>query len=261
MPPRLLVLDYKPPGAKRTFALVGKGVVYDTGGLSLKATAGMSSMKGDMGGGAAVVGAFHALASTGFGQRVVAAVPLAENAIGPNSYRNDDIIVMHSKKTVEINNTDAEGAPAPGRRRELPGADLPSGPPHSMPRLSPAPSSSRVACATHRSSPTAPGVESLALDVGRSCGDLTHALLFAPEFYMSELESKVADMRNSVANRMNAQSSCAAQFVYAQIQDLDLPWLHIDLAGPAWRDGRGTGYGVALISQILRRTRPGDWRE
>jgi probable aminopeptidase NPEPL1 len=64
-------------------------------------------------------------------------------------------------------------------------------------------------------------------------------------------------MRNSVKDRSNAQSSCAAQFVYAQIDDLDVPWLHVDLAGPAWREDRGTGFGVALLARIVADLMPG----
>ena len=85
---------------------------------------------------------------------------------------------------------------------------------------------------------------------GRATGDLVHPLPFAPEFYQAEFGSRVADMKNSVANRSNAQSSCAAQFIYAQIDDVDTPWLHVDLAGPAFRDGRGTGFGVALLTDM-----------
>ena len=255
--PRLLVLDYRPKNAKHCYALVGKGVVYDTGGLSLKIGGNMCEMKSDMGGGAAVVGAFRTLAATGFKQRLICAVPLAENAIGPDSYRNDDIITMHSKKTVEINNTDAEGRLLLGDAvsyvsramkaelvvdaATLTGAQLIS-------------SGLRHASLVSNRE----GLESRAISVGRSSGDLTHALLFAPEFFQEEFASKVADMRNSVANRMNAQSSCAAQFIYAQIDDVDPAWLHIDLAGPAFRSKRGTGYGVALISQLLRELKPAD---
>ena len=59
-------------------------------------------------------------------------------------------------------------------------------------------------------------------------------------------------MRNSVNDRTDAQSSCAAQFVYSHIADLDIPWLHVDLAGPAYRKDRATGYGVALVAELLR---------
>ena len=109
VPPRLLIIEYRPPRAKRRFALVGKGVVYDTGGLSLKPPHAMAGMKCDMGGAAAAAGAALALAEGKAKEAFVCALPLAENAIGPDAYRPDDILTMHSGKTVEINNTDAEG--------------------------------------------------------------------------------------------------------------------------------------------------------
>jgi probable aminopeptidase NPEPL1 len=96
------------------------------------------------------------------------------------------------------------------------------------------------------------GLEGLAVRAGRATGDLVHPLLFAPEYYQAEFKSEMADMTNSVKNRNNAQSSCAAQFVYSHIQDLDVPWLHIDLAGPAHVDNRGTGFGAALVAEVVR---------
>ena len=88
---------------------------------------------------------------------------------------------------------------------------------------------------------------------GRAVGDLNHPLLFAPEFFRAEFASKVADMKNSVKDRMNAPSSAAGQFIYNHIEDLDRPWLHLDIAGPAFRGERGQGHGVALMVEIVRR--------
>ena len=89
------------------------------------------------------------------------------------------------------------------------------------------------------------------LAAGRRSGDLCHPLVFCPEFFKHEFHSVVADMRNSVASRMNAQSSCAAQFVYWHLEDTKACWCHIDLAGPAFPKDRGTGFGVALISSAI----------
>ena len=257
VPPRLLIFDYNPTDANKTYALIGKGVVYDTGGLSLKASTYMRSMKGDMGGGAATVGAFRALVACGFPHRLIAAIPLAENAIGPNAYRPDDIVVMHSGKSVEIDNTDAEGrllladALSYVCRKYKPVAAMEAATLTGAQLIS---SGLRHGSVVSNRD----GFERVAVETGRASGDLAHALLFAPEFYQAEFASKVADMQNSVKDRMNAQSSCAAQFCYAHIDDLDTPWLHIDLAGPAWRGGRGTGFGVALMSQIYRRIKASD---
>ncbi len=258
--PRLLVLDHAPKIPRRTVALVGKGVVYDTGGLALKPRDGMTGMKGDMGGGAAVVGAFRALVASGGQDRVIALVPLAENAIGPNSYRNDDIIGMHSGKTVEVNNTDAEG------RILL--ADAAS---YAVTNFKPdvlvdaatltgaqvvATGRRHAAIVSNRE-----GLERRAVLAGRTSGDLVHPLPFAPEFYQREFRSDVADMKNSVKDRANAQSSCAAQFVWGHIASSGVPWLHVDLAGPAHVDGKGTGFGVALLTEIVTSVEDADLRD
>ncbi len=89
--------------------MVGKGIVYDTGGLSLKQTSGMCGMKHDMGGSSAVFQSFEVLVRQKVQKKVYALLCLAENAIGPLAVRNDDILYMYSGKTVEVNNTDAEG--------------------------------------------------------------------------------------------------------------------------------------------------------
>ena len=100
-------------------------------------------------------------------------------------------------------------------------------------------------------------LELQAMRAGKRSGDLVSPLPFAPEFFEDEFKSLIADMKNSVKNRMNAQSSCAAQFIYSHIADLQMKWLHIDLAGPATGlSGLGTGFGVGLISQLLI-----DWQE
>ncbi|MDA1194866.1 MAG: leucyl aminopeptidase family protein, partial [Planctomycetota bacterium] len=255
--PRLLVLRYMPPRAKRLGALIGKGIVYDTGGLSLKTSAGMFGMKADMGGAAAVVGAILALAAGGHKQKVICAAALAENAIGPDAYRPGDILDMHSGKTVEINNTDAEGrlvvadALSYIARKYKPEVLV------DMATLTGA----QLIATGHRHAAIVSnraGLEGAAHRAAQAAGDLVHPLPFAPELYQAEFASKVADMRNSVADRMNAQSSCAAQFIYSHIDDLNLPWLHVDMAGPAERDGRATGYGVGLGALLLRQLEAAD---
>lgn len=251
--PRLLVLSAKGKGrSPKHVALVGKGITYDTGGLSLKVGGSMQGMKADMGGAAAVLGAFRALVEAGCQHRLTALLCMAENAIGPEAYKLDDVLTFHSGKTVEINNTDAEGRLALGDgvsyaarvlkadvildAATLTGAQLiATGKKH-------------AAVVTNDET-----LEELLVDAGRASGDLTHPLPFAPEFYKRELKSTIADMRNSVADRMNAQSSCAAQFIYWHVEDTDVRWGHIDMAGPAFIDRRATGYGVALLEEAVRR--------
>jgi len=96
-------------------------------------------------------------------------------------------------------------------------------------------------------------LEAAAVAAGISSGDLVHPLPYCPEFFRGEFASKVADMRNSVKDRSNAQSSCAANFVAEHLSaDFAGDWLHVDMAGPAWINDRGTGYGVALLLALLQ---------
>lgn len=250
--PRMVILEYKPRGAQKTAVLAGKGVCYDTGGLSLKAGANMTGMKGDMGGAAAVLAAFAYLTQNAYPNRLIACVGLVENAIGPLAYRNDDVIVMHSGKSVEVNNTDAEGrlvladclsycARKYAPQLMIDAATLTGAQMVATGLLHAAVISNRE------------DLETLAKKIGRETGDLVVPLPFAPELYQAEFKSQVADMVNSVKNRSNAQTSCAAQFIYSHIDDLDIPWLHIDLAGPAnTASGLGTGYGLQLIARLVR---------
>ncbi len=107
--PALAVLSHTPAGATETIAWVGKGIVYDTGGLSIKGKTAMPGMKRDCGGAAGILGAFYAAVKQGFSQNLHAIFCLAENAVGPKATRPDDIHRLYSGRTVEINNTDAEG--------------------------------------------------------------------------------------------------------------------------------------------------------
>lgn len=254
-PPRMLVAQWPgtATGGKRTHvALVGKGIVFDTGGLHLKARGAMEGMKGDMGGAAAALGAFRVLAKTGCPHRLSLVLCIAENAIGSAAYKPDDILTLHSGKTVEINNTDAEGRLllADGvswAAREL-GADV-------VLDAATLTGAQMVATGLMHAGIVSNDetLERTLVEAGRASGDLAHALPFAPEFYKSEFTSPVADMRNSVANRSNAQASCAAQFVFWHIEDTDVRWGHVDLAGPASLKDRGTGFGVALLAETVRR--------
>lgn len=250
-PPRLLLLEYRPAKSRRTLGIIGKGIVYDTGGLSLKVGGHMAGMKCDMGGAAAAVGAALALADAGHKDAFVCAAALAENAIGPKAYRPDDILRMHSGKTVEVNNTDAEGrlvlADACSYVARVKKVDMLVDLATLTGAQLIATGDAHAGCVSNRA-----GLEEAVRAAGISSGDLAFPMPFAPEMYQREFRSKVADMKNSVANRMNAQSACAGQFIYSHIDDLDIPWLHVDLAGPAFRGERGTGYGVALVATLAR---------
>ena len=98
--PKLIILSYKPEGASRTYSWVGKGIMFDTGGLSIKARFNMVGMKRDCGGAASVLGAFYASITQGFTQNLNALFCLAENAIGPIATRPDDIHTLYSGKNI-----------------------------------------------------------------------------------------------------------------------------------------------------------------
>ena len=248
--PALIVLDHRPaaPGGEGPVAWVGKGIVYDTGGLSIKSKTGMPGMKTDMGGAAAVLAAFEAAVALDFDRPLTAVLCVAENAVGPGALRPDDVITMHSGKSVEVNNTDAEGRlvladgvawVAKQRRPErivdmatLTGAQ--------------AVSTGKRIGALYASDEA---LELAAVRAGRHTGDLVHPLPYVPEFFRREFSSTVADMRNSVKDRSNAQSSCAAQFIgnHLMAAGYTKPWLHVDMAGPSVASNRATGFGVGLL--------------
>ncbi|MFO0636167.1 MAG: M17 family metallopeptidase [Nannocystaceae bacterium] len=253
--PRLLIASCGPKGGTHV-ALVGKGICFDTGGLHIKARGMMETMKGDMGGAAAVLGAFAIARQEQLPVRLSLLLCIAENAVDARSYKPDDILTLHSGKTVEINNTDAEGRLllADGvsfAAREL-GADV-------IIDAATLTGAQLIATGLIHAAVVSndAGLEAMAVAAGRDSGDLVHPLPFAPELYQHEFRSPIADMRNSVANRNNAQSSCAAQFVWSHLSDgadaAGRRWCHIDLAGPSFPKDRGTGYGVALVAELVRR--------
>ncbi len=252
-PPRLLVLSHgsRRHGA-RHIALVGKGITFDTGGLSLKTGGKMVGMKGDMGGAAAVLGAFRSLVQSGTPHRVSALLCLAENAIGPGAFKLDDILSFHSGLTVEINNTDAEGRLVLADGVSYAARTLKADTVIDIATLTGAQLVStgklHAAAVANDSS-----LESLLVESGRHVGELVHPLPYAPELYRSEFKSVVADLRNSVADRMNAQTSCAAQFIAEHLVGRDVRWGHLDIAGPSMIGKRGSGFGVALLSEVVRR--------
>lgn len=254
--PRMLIATtaQKSSGKKggKHIALVGKGVTYDTGGLHIKGRGGMETMKADMGGSAAVLGAFLALARHHKAGKITLIMCLAENAIGPDAYKPDDVLTMHSGKTVEINNTDAEGrlllADGCSYAARTLGCDiiLDAATLTGAQGVATGQQFAAVVCNDDK-------VEQALCAAGRSTGDLCWALPFAPEFFRSEFHSPIADMRNSVKNRSNAQVSCAAEFIHWNIDGSGKKWGHVDLAYPAFRMNRGTGYGVALLFETVRK--------
>lgn len=259
-PPRLVILEYTPPegdvgesSPEKTVALVGKGIVYDTGGLSLKPKTGMCGMKHDMGGSAGMLGAFYSACKLKTPRKITLLMCLAENAIGPTAFRNDDILTMYSGKTVEVNNCDAEGRLVLGdgvahATKHIEGLDLVI----DMATLTGA----QMVCTGKKHAGILANTEELeqrAVKAGLHSGDLCYPMVYAPELLKDEFNSKVADMKNSVKDRGNAQSSCAGHFIEAHLaKDYKGGWLHVDMAGPSTNAERGTGYGVGLVLSLLQ---------
>lgn len=247
-PPALVALDLAGPRDAPRVSWVGKGIVYDTGGLSIKSKTGMPGMKTDMGGAAAVLAAFDAAARLDLPMQLTAVLCVAENAVGPDSLRPDDVLTLYSGKTVEVNNTDAEG-------RLVLGDGVAWAARHRSPSLLIDLATLTGAQSVATGKRTAAlycnddALEARAVAAGRAAGELVHPLPYIPEFFKREFSSQVADMRNSVKDRSNAQSSCAGQFIANHLDGARYkgPWLHVDLAGPAVDAGRGTGFGVGLL--------------
>lgn len=246
--PKLVVLSNIVPDSKRTIAWVGKGIVFDTGGLNLKPRVGMCTMKVDCGGAAGILGAFYTAVKLGFRDNLHAVFCLAENAIGPTALRPDDVITMYSGKTVEINNTDAEGRLVLGDGVAYAKKDLKADIIVDMATLTGA---QGIATGKYHAGLLSNSRmwEEVFLKSGRRSGDLCFPFVFTPELHFSEFKSEVADMRNSVSSANNASSACAGLFIHSHLgSDFDGIFAHLDIASPVTEGDRGTGYGVNLLN-------------
>ncbi|KAI0244652.1 putative aminopeptidase npepl1 [Massospora cicadina] len=217
--PALVVLTYTPssPADKpKNIALVGKGICFDTGGLSLKSTTSMPTMKGDMGGSAATLGAFLASVRLQTPHKLHAVLCLAENSVDQLSMRPDDIITLYSGKTVEVNNTDAEGRLILGDGVAYASHDL-TGVSHIIDMATLTGAQLITTGPRHAGfMVNKAAFESQVIEAAYSSGDLVYPLIYCPEFFMKDLESEVADMKNSNKNGpTTAASSLAGHFIEA----------------------------------------------
>ncbi|KAJ3257981.1 putative aminopeptidase npepl1 [Boothiomyces macroporosus] len=256
-PPRLVVLSYLPPSEK-TICLVGKGIVYDSGGLSIKATLFMCGMKHDMGGAASVLASFESIVTQKVQKKVYALLCLAENAVSSKSLRNDDIITMYSGKTVEVNNTDAEGRLVLSDGVAYCSQNLK---PDLIVDIATLTGAQLITTGLKHAAILTPSekTEQFVIKCGKDSGDLVYPILYAPEILLDNFKSKVADLKNSVKDRMNAQCSCAGIFIEQHLGDYKGEWCHVDIAGkcklivgPASHEDRGTGYGASLLYEIVK---------
>ncbi|KAL3287193.1 hypothetical protein HHI36_001670 [Cryptolaemus montrouzieri] len=251
VPPALAVLSYTRPDATKNIAWVGKGIVYDTGGLSIKGKTDMVGMKRDCGGAAGILGAFYAAVKANFTQNLHAVFCLAENAVGPKATKPDDIHTLYSGKTVEINNTDAEGRLVLADGVIYAQRDLKADIILDMATLTGA---QGIATGKYHAAVLTNNEnwELFIREAGLISGDLIFPVPFCPELHYSEYTSAVADMKNSVKDRTNAQVSCAGLFMLANL-GFDFPgtWIHVDMASPVHSGERATGYGVALLTTLF----------
>jgi len=236
-PPRLVRLEYSPPEASKVLVLAGKGITFDSGGLSLKPAKAMETMKSDMGGAAAVLASIQAIAALGLPVRVIGYLPLAENMPSGTAQRPSDVLTMYGGTTVEVLNTDAEGrlvlADALARSASdspdvlvdiatLTGAQVVS--------LGP-----RVAGVMANDD----ALREAVVDAAGRAGEAMWPMPL-PDELRKGLESSVADLTNVAPDR-NGGMLVAGLFL-REFVPLGVRWAHLDIAGPAYNDGPPHGY-------------------
>ncbi|MCI4012623.1 leucyl aminopeptidase [Brevibacterium sp. ZH18] len=245
--PRLVKVEYRPKRAKRHISLVGKGITFDSGGLSLKPAASMEDMKSDMAGAAAVVQALFAIAELGLPVRATAWLPLAENMPGSSAQRPSDVLRMRSGKTVEVTNTDAEG------RLVLADAlaDADAEKPDLLIDVATLTGAQVVALGNRTSGVM--GAEAARAEITASAkiaGEEMWAMPI-PEEMLSGFDSTSADLKNS-GPRPGGMLAAAA-FLQEFVGD-DANWAHIDIAGPSFNTGSAFGYTPVAATGAAVRT-------
>jgi len=252
-PPRLVVMKWNGGKAKdQPVAFIGKGVVFDTGGISIKPAGGMEDMKGDMGGAAAVTGLMHALAARKAKANVIGIIGLVENMPDGNAQRPGDIVTSMSGQTIEVINTDAEGrlvlCDALWYCKE-------TFKPKFMINLATLTGAILIALGQNRAGLFSNDDELAGqlYEAGEASGDRVWRMPMGPE-YDKMIDSKFADMKN-VGGR-HAGSITAAQFLKRYVGDV--PWSHLDIAGTAMaspandtNQSWGSGYGVRLLDRLV----------
>ncbi len=254
-PPTLLHISYKPVKFKKKFAFVGKGITFDTGGLALKPANGMEAMKADMSGAAAVVAAVFAIAQLKLPIAVDGWAPLAENMVSDTATRPSDVITIYGGKTVEVLNPDAEGrlvlADALVRAAEV---GKKSGGLDAIIDVATLTGAQVVALGTRTSA--------VMTNDDELCNQFLSATSISGEMFWpmplpvelrASLDSPIADIAN-IGDRMGGM--LVAGLFLKEFVDPNLPWLHLDIAGPAFNTGSAHGYtpvggtGIAIRSLI-----------
>jgi leucyl aminopeptidase len=255
--PALITLRYDGGGGGPHLGYVGKAVTFDTGGISIKPAAKMHEMKFDMSGGAAVIESIDAIATLGTPVRVTAVVPATENMPSGHSMKPGDIVTALNGKTIEINNTDAEGrliladalsyAVEQGAERLVDLATL---------------TGAIIIALGSTYSGLFSNDDDWYREVEAACnatGEIGWRLPLHPE-YLELTKGEYADLTNAAEQR-KANSIYAAEFLRQFVADR--PWVHMDIAGSAWSVGRpyvgsgASGYGVRTLVELAERTANG----
>ncbi|HUR13020.1 MAG TPA: leucyl aminopeptidase [Mycobacteriales bacterium] len=254
-PPRVVEVSYD-GGGSRHVVLVGKGITFDTGGISIKPNASMQTMKMDMGGAAAVIGAVRAAADLRLPVRVTAIACLAENMPGGSAQRPSDVIRQYDGTTVEVLNTDAEGRLV-----------LADGLAYAVARLQPdllvdiATLTGAMEVAMGRKVAgyfASDDKLARALETASSASGERLWRFPLVEDYRQALDSDTADLRNIGDPKKKLQGGAITAALFLQAFTGGVPWAHLDIAGPGWASGDddeltkgGTGYGVRLLVRWL----------
>ncbi len=258
-PPTLVKLAYRPANSKKRVLLIGKGLTYDSGGLSLKPATAMTTMKSDKSGASAVIGIMKAISELKLDVEVVGFLGLAENMVGGNAYKPDDILRAKNGKTIEVKNTDAEG--------RLVLADTLVYAQESEPEfdyiIDIATLTGAAVISVGEFTTLAMGhndkLKEKMLKAGEKSGELVTTLPF--NRYLKELiESKVADISNTGATRYGG-SLTAGLFLSEFIKEENHnKWLHLDIAGPAYVEREwgynqfgASGAGVRMVTEFIER--------
>ncbi|MQA06575.1 MAG: leucyl aminopeptidase [Streptosporangiales bacterium] len=257
-PPRLVRLAYSHPRAKRTLALCGKGITFDSGGLSLKPPNSMVTMKSDMAGAAAVLGAVLAIAKIKPLVNVVAYLACAENMPSGTAQRPSDVLTMYGGTTVEVTNTDAEGrlvlADALGRAQE--------DDPDLLVDVATLTGAQVVALGNHYFGVMANSDEARqqVVDAATTSGESAWPMPL-PDELREALSSDVADLVNSAKERA-AGMLIGGKFLQSFVE-VEQAWAHLDIAGPAFSDKvsgylakGGTGVTVRTMVQLAEDLAP-----
>ena len=252
LPPRFIEAIWKPKGKVRgSVALVGKGITFDSGGLWIKTGQGMSTMKCDMAGGAAVIAAVAAAARLKLAVEVRGYVPATDNMLGGDATRSGDVLTLRNGKTIEVINTDAEGRLVLADALAYASEQKPD----AMVDLATLTGACKAALGTKIAGVMGnhDGWLTQLEAAARASGEQVWRLPLPPE-YRKQVESPIADMKNIGGD----PGALIAGLILQEFVGEGVPWAHLDIAGTAWSDGEdaevtrgGTGYGVRLLVSLI----------